>query len=48
MLAGMSALTEPVRIGILGDFNPEFRSHHATNDSLQHVAHKLEIQVESE
>jgi len=48
MLAGMSALTEPVRIGILGDFNPEFRSHHATNDSLQHVARKLEIQVESE
>jgi CTP synthase (UTP-ammonia lyase) len=47
MLAGMSALTEPVRIGILGDFNPEFRSHHATNDSLQHVARKLEIQVES-
>lgn len=43
----MSALTEPVRIGILGDFNPEFRSHHATNDSLQHVARKLEIKVES-
>ena len=37
----------PVRIGILGDFNPEFRSHHATNDSLQHAAGKLDMPVES-
>jgi len=36
-----------VRIGILGDFNPEFRSHHATNDSLRHAARKLEAAVES-
>jgi len=36
-----------VRIGILGDFNPEFRSHHATNDSLQHAAAKLDMPVES-
>jgi hypothetical protein len=25
---------EPVRIGILGDFNTEFRSHHATTEAL--------------
>jgi len=43
----MSMLNDPVRIGILGDFNPEFRSHHATNDSLQHAARKLGIQVEA-
>jgi len=43
----MSLVTEPVRIGILGDFNPEFRSHHATNDSLQHAARKLAIEIES-
>src|SRR5450631_4145224 len=43
----MSLVTESVRIGILGDFNPEFRSHHATNDSLQHAARKLQLQVES-
>src|SRR6202167_415696 len=43
----MSLVSEPVRIGILGDFNPEFRSHHATNDSLQHAARKLKLQVES-
>ena len=40
-------VTEPIRIGILGDFNPEFRSHHATNDSLQHAARKLGWPVES-
>jgi CTP synthase (UTP-ammonia lyase) len=43
----MCGVTEPIRIGILGDFNPEFRSHHATNDSLQHAARKLGMTVES-
>jgi len=37
-----------VRIGILGDFNAEFRSHLATNDALQHAARKLGTEVESE
>ena len=40
-------MSEAVRIGILGDFNPEFRSHHATNDSIQHAARKLGLKVES-
>ena len=40
-------MSDSVRIGILGDFNPEFRSHHATNDSLQHAAAKLDMPVES-
>jgi CTP synthase (UTP-ammonia lyase) len=44
----MSPVTEAVRIGILGDFNTEFRSHHATNDALQHSAKKLKCKVESE
>jgi CTP synthase (UTP-ammonia lyase) len=39
-------VNDPVRIGILGDFNPEFRSHRATNDSLQHAAAKLNLQLE--
>jgi CTP synthase (UTP-ammonia lyase) len=39
---------DAVRIGILGDFNPELRSHHATNDALQHSAHKLNLKIESE
>jgi CTP synthase (UTP-ammonia lyase) len=41
-------VADSVRIGILGDFNSEFRSHHATNDALQHAARKLGLQVESE
>jgi CTP synthase (UTP-ammonia lyase) len=41
-------VSDAVRIGILGDFNPEFRSHHATNDALQHAAHKLDIELQSE
>lgn len=41
-------MSNAVRIGILGDFNPEFRSHHATPDSLQHAARKLKLEVESQ
>jgi CTP synthase (UTP-ammonia lyase) len=40
-------VTDAVRIGILGDFNPEFRSHHATNEALHHAARKLQLKVES-
>lgn len=40
-------MKDAVRIGILGDFNPEFRSHHATNDSLQHAAAQLNQPLES-
>jgi CTP synthase (UTP-ammonia lyase) len=41
-------MTKALRIGILGDFNAEFRSHHAINDSLQHASGKLGMKVESE
>jgi CTP synthase (UTP-ammonia lyase) len=41
-------VSDAVRIGILGDFNTEFRSHHATADSIQHAAHKINLKVESE
>jgi CTP synthase (UTP-ammonia lyase) len=41
-------VSDAVRIGILGDFNADFRSHHATNDALQHAARKLDFKVESE
>lgn len=37
-----------VRIGILGDFNSELRSHRATNDSLQHAATRLGFEVKPE
>ena len=41
-------MSDAVRIGILGDFNPEFRSHHATNGALQHAARSLNLQMESQ
>jgi len=41
-------VSDATRIGILGDFNPEFRSHPATNDAIQHAAAKIGISVQSE
>jgi CTP synthase (UTP-ammonia lyase) len=35
-----------IRIGILGDFNSGYRSHQATNSSLQHAAKALGLAVE--
>ncbi len=39
---------KPLRVGILGDFNPEYHSHLATNASLRHAAHAIGREVESE
>jgi CTP synthase (UTP-ammonia lyase) len=41
-------VSQAVRIGILGDYSSEFRSHRATPDSLQHAARKLDLKVEPE
>ncbi len=41
-------MSNAVRIGILGDFNPALRSHHATTDALQHAARKLKVKIECE
>lgn len=41
-------MADTVRIGIIGDFNPDFPSHHATNNALQHAATKLGLTVDSE
>ena len=41
-------MNDPVRIGILGDFTPEFHTHHATNACLQHAAEALGLAVESQ
>jgi len=35
-----------LRIGILGDFNPDYHSHHATNVSIKHAAQALDIDAE--
>lgn len=39
---------ESVRVGIIGDFEPNFPPHQATNDALEHAACALgtELQVE--
>jgi len=36
-----------VRIGIIGDFNPDFESHHAINASLQHSAGELGLPAQT-
>jgi len=36
-----------IRIGVLGDLNPDFHSHLATNASLQHAAKALGQEVET-
>ncbi len=39
-------MSTQVRIGILGDFNPEYRSHIATNAALEHAGAKLRLKFE--
>jgi CTP synthase (UTP-ammonia lyase) len=36
----------PVRIGIIGDFTPEFQTHLATNAALEHAAKRSEVEIE--
>jgi hypothetical protein len=36
---------EPLKIGIIGDFNPESRYHHATNRAIQHADVALAVPV---
>ncbi len=36
-----------IRVGVLGDFNPDYHSHHATNAALQHAAKALGGEVET-
>jgi CTP synthase (UTP-ammonia lyase) len=40
-------LDEAVRIGVVGDYNPEFESHPAIARSLEHAAGKLGRRVET-
>ncbi len=35
-----------VSVGVIGDFNPEFPPHVATNAALQHAAAALSVQVD--
>jgi len=40
-------VAQTVRVGILGDFNPEYHSHVATNASIQHAARALGLAAEA-
>jgi len=39
--------TRAIRIGVLGDFNPAFRSHCATNAAIEHAAARLSLRTET-
>ena len=36
-----------LRVGVIGDFNPQLRYHLATNEALCHAAHALSLTVET-
>lgn len=39
-------MTREIRVGILGDFNEEFKSHWATTAAIKHAAEALGIMAE--
>ena len=39
-------MAAPIRIGIIGDFEPAYHSHFATNAALYDAATKLKVQLE--
>lgn len=38
---------EPIRVGVIGDYNPEFVAHTTVASSLSHVAAALRTGIES-
>lgn len=40
-------MTQAVRVAIVGDFNPEYHTHHAINASLQHAAEGSGLSLDS-
>lgn len=41
-------MTDQVRIGIIGDYNPTFHPHQATNAAISHAAHQLHVSAQVE
>ena len=39
-------MAAPIRIGIIGDFEPAYHSHFATNSALYDAATKLKVHLE--
>jgi len=40
------SMAAPIRIGIIGDFEPAYHSHFATNSALYDAATKLKVPLE--
>ena len=39
-------MNQPLKVGIIGDFDPNRRSHIATNEALSHTARALSVTVD--
>ena len=39
-------MSSPVKIGVIGDFTPEYQSHQAINASIEHAAKRSELEIE--
>jgi len=39
-------MNRPLRVGIIGDFDPSYPSHAATNEALSHAAMALSVTVD--
>jgi len=38
-------MSETIKVGVIGDFNAQLRSHVATNTALQHAAEHLSLKL---
>ena len=43
----MDWMNDAVRIAVVGDFNPDYPTHHAINASLRHAAESAGVPVDS-
>jgi CTP synthase (UTP-ammonia lyase) len=39
-------MNQPLRVGIIGDFDPSYPSHVATNEALSHAAGALSVDLD--
>ena len=39
-------MARTIRVGIIGDYNPDLRFHAATNEALRHAAEALSVQAD--
>ncbi|HTQ53312.1 MAG TPA: hypothetical protein VMI94_02565 [Bryobacteraceae bacterium] len=40
-------MSGPVRIAVVGDFNPDYATHHAINGSLEHAAAGMGVPLDA-